>query len=131
MSNIRFDNTTKNFESNSAQTITTFSIVSTSIFINGNSKRLNIPQRLRKRYQEYDKVRFIFNYQTEELFIEFDPEQCFRGEFLEIIPRKYINTGRGYFVTLPAHWYREVKPKKAQLIQTEIRKSLYKVMLYD
>lgn len=127
---IRFDNETQNFETASAQGIGAISVVKTSIVYNHSSKRLGIPQQLRKRFMEYDSALVIYNYETDTLYIDLIPETEPSEENLEYKLCKIRTTGRGYYITIPSKWVQNITPKKAQLVVQDTKKSLYKVNFY-
>ena len=73
----------------------------------------------------------IYNYNTDELFIDFKYNNETEEDNCEYKSKKIVQTGRGFFVTIPAAWIKALKVKKAQLIQTEAKKTKYKINLYD
>lgn len=130
MNKIRFDNDTENFETISTQSFGPISVVKSNIVYNHTSKRLGIPQQLRQRFIEYDKALLSFNYETNELFIDFKPTENLSEENFEYKLCQIRTTGRGYYLTLPNKWVCNITPKKAQLVVQETKKSLYKVIFY-
>lgn len=127
---IKFDNDTQNFEMAYAQEIGPLTVVKTNIVYNHESKRLGIPQRLRKRFLEYSTAYIIYNYSEDALYIDFKPEIEPNIEEAEYKLCKIRTTSRGYYVTLPSKWVCNITPKKAQLVSCETKKSLYKVNFY-
>lgn len=128
---IRFDNDTQNFETKSAQGLCPLSVIKTNIVYNHASKRLGIPQQLKKRFMEYDSVMLIYDYSEDILYIDLKPDDEPLNDNVEYKLCKVRTTGRGYYVTIPHKWVRNITPQKAQLVVQDTKKSLYKVNFYD
>ena len=130
---INFENNTENFESFEKKALSPLNFLTSKIIlVNGNSKRLTIPIILRNRFLESDKVRLFYKVETGDCYIDFqfNSEQIV-PEKVEFKDVKIIKTGWSYFITLPTKWFKYIKPTKASLTQLDIKKTVYKVDLYD
>lgn len=128
---IKFDNDVKNFETSSAQSIGPLTVVKTNIVYNHASKRLGIPQQLKRRFLEYGEAMLIYNYSEDTLCIDLAPDKDPIDDNIDYKLCKVRTTGRGYYVTIPNKWVHNITPKKAQLVVQDTKKSLYKVNFYD
>ena len=129
---INFENNTENFESLAKKSLSPLHFLAVRVTTNGNSKRMNIPHILRFRFIETTNVKLYFAVETEQLYIDFRPNETdIAPEKVDVRDARIIQTGRGYFITLPTKWFRHVQPKKASLTQLEQKRTVYKVQLYD
>jgi hypothetical protein len=130
---IDFKNETENFEYLAARALNPLHFLTTKIItVNKNSKRMNIPHILRARFNDTDKIRFLYNVETGDLCIDFRPNlDQIVPETLEIKDVRIIKTGWSYYVTLPSKWFKHIQPKKASLSQIEEKQTAYRIKFYD
>jgi hypothetical protein len=129
---IKFENETENFESIASKSLNPINFLTTTItIVNNSSKRMAIPKILKARFAEEDSVKLLYNVNTGDLRIDFRPtSEIIVPEEVECKDVKILQTGWGYYITLPSKWFKYVKPKKASLTQLEERQTTYQVRLY-
>lgn len=128
---INFDNETENFELPSKKSLSPLHFLTVRLTYNGSSKRMNIPHILRLRFIETKTVRMYWNVETENFYIDFMPnEDDLIPEKVDYKDTRIVQTGRGYFITLPTRWFKHLTPTKASLMQIEEKRTVYKVQLY-
>lgn len=128
---INFDNNTENFELPAKKALSPLHFLTVRLTYNGASKRMNIPHILRLRFIETQNVRMYWNVETEDFYIDFRPNDTdIAPEKIDFKDAKIVQTGRGYFVTLPTRWFKFLTPTKASLTQIEEKRTVYKVQFY-
>lgn len=128
---IEFDNETENFELPSKAHLSPVHFITVHITYNGNSKRMNIPHILKIRYIEESSIKLYWVAETEEFYIDFRPnEDDVVPEKVDVTNLALKTTGRGYYITLPSKWFKNIKPNKASLMQLDEKKTVYKVQFY-
>lgn len=130
---INFENETENFESTTARSLSPLHFLTAKIStVNKNSKRMNIPHILRERFKETDTLRFLYNLETGDFYIDFRPnKETSVPEAIVFKDAKIITTGWSYHVTLPSQWFKQLHPTKASLTQLEQKQTAYRVHFYD
>lgn len=138
MAEIRFENTTENFNKKAiteATPIDRFRMLSVSIGTYNENRRMSIPEILLKLYEYPQALTFTLERNGAEtsIFIDFvskenieENEKIVKTELRKIIP-----TGRAYFVTIPRAWIKPFKPDSAQLHRCNERHSKYLIRMYE
>ena len=128
---IDFDNETENFEETVSSSINPTHFLTTKITYNGNSKRMNIPRILKQKFAEPDFIRMYWVTEPDSFYIDFKYNNGdMPPEGVDFKDLKIMQTGRGYFITLPGKWFKYAKPIKASLMQIEEKRTIYKVQFY-
>ena len=92
---------------------------------------MNIPHILRLRFIETDTVKLYFSVSTGNFYIDFRPNETdIVPEQVDVKDATIVTTGRGYFITLPAKWFKHIDPIKASLTQLDDKRTVYKVQFY-
>lgn len=128
---IDFDNETENFESSLSKSLSPLHFLTVRITYNKASKRMNIPHLLRLRFMQSPYIRLYWEIASETFYIDFRPnEDDIIPEGVDYRDANIIQTGRGYFLTLPTKWFKSIQPTKASLMQLEEKRTVYKVQFY-
>jgi hypothetical protein len=76
-------------------------------------------------------IRLYWEIASETFYIDFRPnEDDIIPEGVDYRDANIIQTGRGYFLTLPTKWFKSIQPTKASLMQLEEKRTVYKVQFY-